>query len=67
MNLEPNNWGLTPNAKGRQQNASNLSKGSDLNWLGSAGEQYGCKPMSACVAEHDALQGCNDMAWRAVA
>ena len=67
MNLQPNNWGLTPQAKDAQQNTRNLTKGSDLNWLGGAGGQYGCKPMFAWLTEHDGLQAANDMAWRAAA
>ena len=33
MNLQPNNWGLTPTANGIQPNANNGATGSDPNWL----------------------------------
>jgi hypothetical protein len=67
MNLQPNNWGLTPQAKNAPQNTNQGAKGSDPNWLGGAGGQCGCKPIPIRLAEHDGLQGKQDIAWRAVA
>ena len=64
---EPNNWGLTPTAKGAEQNTNQSAKGSDPNWLGGVRSGYGCEPMSAGLAGHDACEAKNDMTYRLAA
>ncbi len=65
--MQPNNWGLTPKAKGAEQNTNQSAKGSDPNWLGGQVNRYGCTSMSAWLAGHDACEAANDLAWRVAA